>query len=127
MRYLLPLALLALVLSACFPAATVRHAYDQDTGTVTITATATRTIYGAELSIINAITTDPRCVPSGERDASCSLGDLSPGATVTILGGLHAEPDPDPMIARDAFCLMYGFIAPERSITNVRTFACQAR
>jgi hypothetical protein len=91
---------------------------------VTITASANRALYGAHLSVINAGTEDLRCVRIGERDFGCRLGDLKAGETVTVTAGFHEQAVD---VLEDAvYCVLYGFITPDKGVASLRSFACKA-
>ena len=121
MKLLLPLALVAL-LAACVPVATVRHQVTN--GSVTVTANANQALYGANLSVVNASTEDLRCVRIGDRDFGCRLGDLRAGETVTVTGRFHEQAVDD--LEDAVYCVLYGFITPDKGVASLRSFACRA-
>lgn len=114
MKRLLVLAALALALAACAPAAV--PTFDRAGETVQIDVVANQALYGATLSVVNAETTDERCVQLGETDLGCNLGDLPEGTsttvTVTSEGSLS--------------CVLFGFTEPGVT-TSYKPYPCTTK
>jgi len=105
------------VLSACAPALEATPERDGEQVTITVAAGA-QGVYEVTLAVLNAATTDDRCVPQGEggRDVGCILGDLPAGAaaTVVVTGEVGAVD-----------CAAFAFTSPARSPLSLRAFPCQ--
>lgn len=105
---------LALCLSACAPSLVASPA--RAGGAVTITLTANADAYSVTLSVLNAATTDERCVVLAGVDLGCVIGDLPAGTetTVTVTGEVGRVE-----------CRAFAFTTPELAVTSYRTFACK--
>lgn len=112
--YALLALVLALVLAACAPAAV--PTFDRAGETVQIDVVANQALYGATLSVVNASTTDERCVQLGETDLGCSLGDLPADSTTAVT---VTSPG-------DLSCIVFAFLEPGNT-TTYRPFPCTTK
>lgn len=110
-RTLILLSALALLLAACAPAAV--PTVQRDGETVTIRVEANKALYGATVSIVNAETSDERCVQLGGTDLGCSLGDL-PAGTQTVVTVVPTA---------DVSCIVFAF-TELGAVGSYRPFPC---
>lgn len=116
MRRLAFLVPLLLLLVSCVPQ--IVPMAERVGDTVVITVDAETPLFDATLHVLNATTPDERCVPLGEDDVSCLLGDILPGepVSVTVLGSIGAVD-----------CILFGFSDATLSIASYRPYPCQIR
>lgn len=109
----LSILLLVAVLGACVPVL-APHA-ERDGQKVVITLAPTVDVHSVTLSVLNATTTDPRCVALGETDLGCTLGDLEANTvtTITVTG--------PPGAVR---CMAFGITDPDRGLAAYRSWPC---
>ena len=114
MRALIALAALVLLTVACAPA--LLPQIERENGTVTLDVTANQDVYSVSATVLDATTTDERCVPI-DGDVWCYLGALRKGevATITVEG-------PPPVV-----CTAAGYLTSTLEFGSYRAFACRAR
>lgn len=112
-RLLIPLTLL-LALVACAPA--LSPTPERAGENVTITLTPTQTLYSVTLSVLNATTTDERCVTINVTDVGCVLGTLEADTTTTVV----VTGDPGAV-----YCSAFGFTDPSLNVGTYRLWPCK--
>lgn len=114
-RSLIPALLLVFALAACVPA--LDPVPERQGQEVVITLEPEQTLYSVTLSVLNATTTDERCVVINTTDVGCVLGTLEAGSvtTVTVTG------DPGAV-----FCSAFGFTNPSLAVGTYRLWPCKA-
>jgi hypothetical protein len=83
---------------------------------VTITLTANAPAYSVTLSVLNATTTDERCVTLSGVDLGCVIGDLPTGASTTVVvTGAVGQVE----------CRAFAFTNPDLTLNSYRSNACK--
>lgn len=113
-RLLIPLLFLLLVVAACAPA--LEPTPERDGETVTITLAPEQTLYSVTLSVLDATTTDERCVVINVTDVGCVLGTLEAGTTTTVT----VTGDPGTV-----YCSAFGFTDPDLGVGSYRLYPCK--
>lgn len=110
----LGIILLLAILTACIAPA-VEPTAERVGATVVITLEPTVSLYSVTLSVLNATSSDERCVVINEIDVGCVLGDLPEGSstTVTVFGSEGAVQ-----------CSAFGFTDPNLAISTYRAYPC---
>lgn len=117
--WVITLALLVLVavalLAGCLPA--LAPTIERMNGDVQVVVTANRDVWDASVSIIGAVSDDPRCVivgVNGFTDSWCWVGDLAEGETVVIRA-----------VGDRVGCTAAGYIEESLRVGSYRPFACR--
>jgi hypothetical protein len=111
-RYLLPLLLVLLV--GCAPA--LAPSLERQNGLVLVSVPANQPVYQATVTILGAVTSDPRCTSIGP-DAWCLLGDLAKREVAFVM--VAGEPG-------QVACTAAGFLSEDLALASYRPFACRA-
>ena len=105
---------LALGLSACAPSLVASPVRAGETVTITLTATADA--YAVTLSVLNAETSDDRCITLATTDLGCVIGDLDAGTVTTVtVTGVPGAVD----------CRAFHYTRADLNLTSYRTTACR--
>jgi hypothetical protein len=105
-------AAVILVLVGCAPSLVPSLSRSGDD--VVVTVSAARDVFDVQLVILSAVTGDARC-SAFAGDLVCVLGDFSARKVESVL----VQGDVD-----EVFCVAYGFVSENRSLTSYRSFAC---
>lgn len=113
-RFLIPALLLVFALAACVPA--LDPTPERRGQEVVIALAPEQTLYSVTLSVLNAATTDERCVVINTTDVGCVLGMLEAGSTTTVV----VTGDPGAV-----FCSAFGFTDPDLAVGSYRLWPCK--
>lgn len=110
---LVAVVVVLLGLAACVPTLTPDAQRDGDN--VVIRLAPSTDLYNVTLSILNASTTDERCVRLDDTDLGCVIGNL-PANTVTTVTVTGA--------AGQVRCRAFGYTTVGQSLNHYRTWLC---
>lgn len=113
-RFGLGIVILLAVLTACVVPA-MEPTAERVGATVVITLQPTVDLYSVTLSVLNATTSDEKCVVINETDVGCVLGDLPADSStiVTVFGAVDTVQ-----------CSAFGFTDPNLAISSYRAYPC---